>query len=130
MSIVNIASQTDFSKVAGVFSDGSLRTKNAYTVATVNSATATGSIFTGAGILHAVMMNSSAVAPLFWLFDNADTASAAIIGASASAVVRYSGIPCASHIYNIIINSGLLYRLSAGAVDGINIIYSSSSVSS
>ena len=118
--------------IAYVFSNRSLKVSQAYSYFAVPSASGTGTVFSGAGILHSISFQGTATAgTVFWLFD-CDGATAGAIGTSASAVARYffpgASVPTPGGngaILNAIIGGGLRYRLSAAeGLDGITITYS------
>ena len=133
MSIVNIASQTDSSKIAGVFANGALKTQGGFTYAALSSASATGTVFSGAGVLHSIIIGNTATAgTMLWLFD-CDGATAGAVGVSASAVARFdlTSAVRGSYLYDAIINGGLRYRLSgAEGLDNVTITYASGSFTS
>ena len=125
MAIVNIVSQTDSSKIAGVWGNGSLRTQYGFNYFAVPSASGTGVVMSVPGVLHSVVIGNSATAgTMFWLFDSASVAG--VIGVSASAVGRYdlTTIGRRTDIFDAILGSGLTYRLSgAEGCDNLVITY-------
>lgn len=129
-----ISDETRDDRTQRVFSNRAARTMAAYNYFAVPSASGTGTVFSGAGVLHSIVFQGTATAgTVFWLFD-CDGATAGAIGNSASAVARVffpgASVPAPGNnfIFDAIINGGLRYRLSATeGLDGITITYTTAS---
>lgn len=124
----SVTDETRDSRTQQVFQSKHASVSERYTYYIVPSGTATASIFTGAGFLHAIVVQSSAAASILGINDNADSASAAAIGNTVSAVCYHSGLIRGSYTINAIINNGLNYRLSAADHNGgVILVYSTGS---
>lgn len=124
MALVNLTDEVSYT-TAKVYTSKAVRVASPFTYIILPSGTATGSITTSPGILHSITFGASAAGSKFWIFDNADSATAGIIGASAGAIARIEGGTARTTLlFDILFNSGMLYRLSAADHDGITISYS------
>lgn len=107
-------------RTATVTGGKALKVEPRYFYYLVPSATATGSIFTGAGVLHTINMGASAAGSILAVFDGT---TAAAIGSD----LEIAGLQLGTihnRLYDAIFATGLTYRLSAVACPGVVITYS------
>ena len=118
--------------VADVFKGGALEVLPFYDYVYLNSSTGSGVAVSASCILHSVLItNTGASGSWLVLSDLSDTTSAApAFGDSASSVARIYMGGRAKHIYDVLINNALCYRLSGEHTvsgnpnnDGITILY-------
>lgn len=123
MANMVIVDDVDSSKTARVTSNGSLKVEPRYFYYLVSSATATGAIYSGAGVLHSICMGASAAGGILAVFDGT---TAAAIGSDLQIAELQLGT-IHNRIYDAIFSNGLTYRLSAISTPGVTITYSKSS---
>lgn len=122
MAVVNIVSQTDSSKIAGVWGNGSLRTQSGYSYVVIGSASATGVIAATSGVLHNITITDSATATTILQLTDSASVALQVGDNSASAVAILGTLTKNTFLYDAIFNNGLCYRLS-GSANPITITY-------
>ena len=115
-----IVDEVDSSKTATVTGGKALKTESRFFYYLVGSATATGAIYAGAGVLHSINMGASAAGGILAVFDGT---TAAAIGSDLQIAELQLGT-IHNRIYDAIFSTGLTFRLSAIATPGVTITYS------
>jgi hypothetical protein len=123
MSIFQVSDES-VGNIASVLSNKGLKVSQAYSYVFLASGAATGNIAPSPGILHAVIFQDSATATTYLgLYDMSDTASAQVLGNSASAIAVFGTITKNTFPMNVIFNK-LNYRVSGSAIGPTTIVYS------
>lgn len=106
---------------ARIYSNKAVSTMSGFNYYLVGSATATAAIATGPGVLHSITMGASAAGSKLFIYDG--TTAAAIGGVDAGVIARIEGGTIQNRVLDAIFSTGLTYRLSAVALDGVIITY-------
>jgi hypothetical protein len=117
-----MADESRDSRTAEVFASKSLKVEQGFTYVAISSTTATAALLTAPGRLHSVIFTSSAAGSYFTLYDSSSTA-AAIGTVTANAFAFTGNGPTYSRVFDVILTSGLTYRLSGGDGGGIILTY-------
>lgn len=127
MPKVFITDEVNDSRTVDVLPGGSLKSLSYYSWVGIPSGTGSGVLLPdGQYILHSVIVGGETTGKgLFTLGDHvsAEGSASTSISNSASALCRISGYTRQTHIFDIIVNSGLQYRLSGLNTDGIIVTY-------
>lgn len=120
MALQTICDETDNSKTARVFG-GQVASSPRYFSYLISSATASGAIYAGAGVLHSVVMGASAAGSILALYNGT---TAAAIGSDLAITELQLGTQQPVRIYDAIFSAGLTFRLSAVSCPGVVVTYS------